>query len=802
MLSWCGSPPGSVPRLADVSAFGLAVPSKTALVTAVLSPAELPVFRSWRCHARRLKLPFAAVSGHVAAHAAVCQAIDSSREETSALVPGEAASGSRSRLWLLARLLEGWPRGWSALFVGIETVLLHPWPGRVILDSAGSDLVLLQAAASRSGSTRSRWQVGGPKQAKKKGQLQQHRRDQQLLPRQLTEQRPYCISGNLSSLHGLRSQAVAFSALWLQPSLAIQELLADAVALLQSKDLPPLLGTGAALEEAMALLHMIVHNLCPEEKHPIELRVVAQSVPGAMLDYGMQIFEPAAQSRAMRKAGHWASAEEHDFSEIVGSWDLVYSNGFRTTYNIFPSGEVYAKGTDGNSSSRVQVLEAGRFRFHIAGGLYRAGKWERLRLRGGPGRMELEHWSSGQGSRLLAVARGFRRSSPGRVSSNSNSGGASCGCPGNSFWCAARASCRPDGESCSLQATSPAPGFNERPVLLPPRRSLRRYGLRNSGKDSLEVELGPGGGLGSKLQMAVAKAASAMRSGRPFHFVGHLGRYSNNSACLQMLGEDVFRHSSWGCLFQYEMPFLRASTSGRRALRLWPPQRRLPQAPVLQAALWRPSPAIQRIFEELAQGIGFDAQKPLLAVHIRRGDKITNIYNKYHPAEAYVGEVLKVARSLGLCAIKDVGCQLFVASDDAEARIQVDAALKALNALDSDSQGAVQLEVIGVAGSETQRRSAVGVEMATAMPADEIALKMTAEVMFDIEMISRATVVVGTLASQITRLGCSVGTAYGTLRAAVALDFELLPDMKDLFKQWGIRVDDVKWQAPSYRVGR
>merc|ERR1711920_571085 len=82
------------------------------------------------------------------------------------------------------------------------------------------------------------------------------------------------------------------------------------------------------------------------------------------------------------------------------------------------------------------------------------------------------------------------------------------------------------------------------------------------------------------------------------------------------------------------------------------------------------------------------------------------------------------------------------------------------------------------------------------MGADVHALEMAAEIMFDIEIISRAKVVVGTLASQVTRLGCGLGVVWGSLESAVALDFELLQDQIQLHAQWGIRVDDVAWLPP------
>eukprot|EP00929_Paragymnodinium_shiwhaense_P011361 TRINITY_DN11695_c2_g1_i4.p1 TRINITY_DN11695_c2_g1~~TRINITY_DN11695_c2_g1_i4.p1 ORF type:complete len:285 (+),score=54.54 TRINITY_DN11695_c2_g1_i4:1176-2030(+) len=283
--------------------------------------------------------------------------------------------------------------------------------------------------------------------------------------------------------------------------------------------------------------------------------------------------------------------------------------------------------------------------------------------------------------------------------------------------------------------------------------------------------------------MAAAKAFALLQRARPWKFSGHLGWYTNNSACLRRLGRKSFSASGWRCHFESEAGaattcHLPAASSKRDG---WAS---------MQAALWRPNAILRRRFQLLAHSIGYDAREGLIALHIRRGDKTTNMYNRYHSAADYVVEAWRHARELQLCT-EEAPCQLFVASDDSAALTEVAEAVKTL-----DDSLASNLRVLGLSGSVSQRESAVGVELALQDFGDQ-AYEMAVEVMFDIEMLSRAAVLVGTLASQVSRLAGSIGVGDGTLRRAVALDIENLDEMRSLFSTWKIRVDDVPWQGPT-----
>ncbi|CAK0821020.1 unnamed protein product [Prorocentrum cordatum] len=84
------------------------------------------------------------------------------------------------------------------------------------------------------------------------------------------------------------------------------------------------------------------------------------------------------------------------------------------------------------------------------------------------------------------------------------------------------------------------------------------------------------------------------------------------------------------------------------------------------------------------------------------------------------------------------------------------------------------------------------------MSGDDAAYDMAMEVLFDIEMLSRARIVVGTLASQVTRVACSLGSARGTLWRAVALDIARGgPARRRPLAQRRLNVTDVAWVAPA-----
>lgn len=307
-----------------------------------------------------------------------------------------------------------------------------------------------------------------------------------------------------------------------------------------------------------------------------------------------------------------------------------------------------------------------------------------------------------------------------------------------------------------------------------------------------DIWLGPtdGGGFGSKLQLAAAHAAKAARLGQSWRFAGHLGWYTNNSGCLQLLGLEEFAKAGWRCHFAPLAP-----VAGREPRRPSCRHRPLPfpRAAVgwgaWQAALLRPNGALRRSFSHLAVHVGYNATRPLLAVHVRRGDKTTNLYNRYHPVKGYVTEALRIAKELHLCPGPVAPCQLFVASDAPEVLGEAREAVRELGA------GGL-LEVIGLSGSVSQRRSGLGVELAREALGAE-AYGMALEVLFDLELLSRARVLVATLASQVARVAASVGRAYGTLMRAVALDAGNLDELRDLFAGFGIRLDDVPWEKPQ-----
>lgn len=154
-------------------------------------------------------------------------------------------------------------------------------------------------------------------------------------------------------------------------------------------------------------------------------------------------------------------------------------------------------------------------------------------------------------------------------------------------------------------------------------------------------------------------------------------------------------------------------------------------------------------------------------------------------------EVLHMARKLHLCQSRLLPCQLFVASDSASSLHEVEVAVH-----EQSHDHDVHVEIIGAAATRSQQKSAVGVELSSLSPGAD-AYAMAVEVLYDIEMLSRAKIIVGTLASQVFRIAASIGIAYDTLLRAVALDIENLPEMHNIFDKLGISVDDVPWYAPE-----
>eukprot|EP00927_Polykrikos_kofoidii_P061359 TRINITY_DN56197_c0_g1_i1.p1 TRINITY_DN56197_c0_g1~~TRINITY_DN56197_c0_g1_i1.p1 ORF type:complete len:864 (-),score=106.70 TRINITY_DN56197_c0_g1_i1:116-2707(-) len=811
--------------------------ASSVLVTAALSVAELPLFFNWRCHARRLRLPFTALSWTKALHEALCASTEVSRQEF-AWRPRRQLD-EVGRLGLVRDFLSTLPTGVAVWYVHVDVVLLRPLPRpgpiRIGRSIVWPDLGVWPAALDP-------WEVGSTLQG-----CQEFRVDH-------------------------AGFSCEFGVFWVRAGNATRDLFARAA---KSRTITPL-GIGADNEEDRRAFFAALRqdfsagSACLACGHgrmlpcPLLVRLLNLVLLGSPFrliwlgsasgSHAVAAYGPfagiKAQVHAMRQRGHWSSLEYGAFTDLVGTWDIKFSHGYQLSYHIDSLGGVSASSTDGTGKGQLEELVAGYFSHRLVG-LHRPGKWERLRvirrssvLRhsviavGGDGQsdddamegeslwLELEHWD---GTRFCCTAHGLRRPLRRHTSAlifakvSVWDGSGTCGCPAKQSWSLEAAACNVDcGDRNDVApawedwhpSLAKSTSFSAKLQQVLPRRVLPSVAIRSftriqrlqrSKRGSVsrvvrvaEVRVGDGGGLASKFQLAVARAAAALRLGRPFRFSGHLGRYTNNTACLQLLGTDGFLRSGWPCLFRREVD-IPSAIEVSHASRMWPRRRSdgVFAARYLQALLWQPSSLMNRRLAVLAKHVGYDRAKGLLAIHVRRGDKVTNFYNRYHSVETYVREALGAARKMKLC--KKAPCQLFVASDSPTAVHEATAVVRAAGSAAGDDFDVA--EVIGLVGTETQRRSDVGVEIATALSGDMAAFAMAAEVVFDIEMLSRASILIGTLASQITRVAASVGYSYGSMLRAVALDLKLLPEMLALFTKWGIRVDDVPWSGPENEGG-
>ncbi|CAE7224199.1 PDE9A [Symbiodinium natans] len=510
---------GVAPNVTEVA--GLGLPRRTALAAVVLHLRDLPLFRSWRCHARRLATPFVAVSGQRAAFAGLCQ--DRQPGELVAFA-GEAPPLPRTRSWLLIRLLQALPK-WNVFYLALDAVWLQPLSGRW---NTESDVVVV-----------GRW----------------HRA---------------CKPRRIGALASPMLPSKILSAVWLRPVPDVLALLEEVVNMMNSSSL---LGLGSLAEESVVFHKVLQRDLAIG-------KVKISYVVGAVTSY--EQFTGRSQVRQLLAAGHWLCAET-EFADVAGTWDMFYHNGFRTTYSVSQKGEVRATRADGSGVGHLQAVEAGRFSHKLLG-IHRPGTWERFRLES-PGRLHLQHWEQ---ETLVSIAKGFRKRHPLLPG---------CGCPEDHVWCvpsvscSAPSACSPQKEEACISASVEAAetGLNRKDARV--RHLLRVSAM--SGWQAKQVPIGVGGGFSSKLQMAVGRAVKAMRFGKHPEFVGHLGRYTNNSECLAFLGEVQFRHSGWACLFKaLPRAFRRWSRTAAQKSRL-----RMLSAGAVQAAAWQPSRLIWSFFD-------------------------------------------------------------------------------------------------------------------------------------------------------------------------------------------------------------
>ena len=164
--------------------------------------------------------------------------------------------------------------------------------------------------------------------------------------------------------------------------------------------------------------------------------------------------------------------------------------------------------------------------------------------------------------------------------------------------------------------------------------------------------------------------------------------------------------------------------------------------------------------------------RPHIALHLRRGDKLTDSKSKQQGSNvsvaAYADAVLQLAMERRrVCGEDAPPADVFIASDSRAAVVEIVELLSAHRSLlvvhtRSDGQP-----------TETQRISdgkPVEIGYAGASLAPALQSSLADEAFLDIHMLSQAPALVGLCMSQVARVALLVGGAGGTLRDAVAMD--------------------------------
>mmetsp|Transcript_4063 Transcript_4063/g.9645 ORF Transcript_4063/g.9645 Transcript_4063/m.9645 type:complete len:797 (+) Transcript_4063:44-2434(+) len=275
-------------------------------------------------------------------------------------------------------------------------------------------------------------------------------------------------------------------------------------------------------------------------------------------------------------------------------------------------------------------------------------------------------------------------------------------------------------------------------------------------------------GFGAAILHIGLAMRKALLHGNRTRIKGHIGTYSRIEYCNKVLGETQYNYCSFTCFFEpisscldgqskVQQNVSQAAEEAIAYLKTLQNQTNsfematdLYQA--LNAYTYRMNPRTLAMVRERSMKVGFDetASHPLVALHIRRGDKIIDKYNRYHTIREYVRPLYSYAAKAAVCnsGSELVTMQVYVASDSLIAFPEVDRHLKHTQA------GNCRFQVIGETGTLSQKKGSAHVEMVRTMLTlnAEDRLEATLEIIFDIYMLSRATFFVGTFFSEPGRL--------------------------------------------------
>lgn len=184
---------------------------------------------------------------------------------------------------------------------------------------------------------------------------------------------------------------------------------------------------------------------------------------------------------------------------------------------------------------------------------------------------------------------------------------------------------------------------------------------QDCGLESEPVSLQPGGGFASKFQMAIGKAVKIFQRGHAVRFVGHFGGYSAIQPCKDALGLDLYKVSSFTCFFQSErwcgkMDSHLGDVAGKDAAAELKGAGKEDLTALFQAAeayFFRFNEATVANFVQRGRPLGLPVPptEVLVGVHVRRGDKVHDPYNRYYTSREYADAIRQASRSLDRTAV-------------------------------------------------------------------------------------------------------------------------------------------------------
>eukprot|EP00928_Gymnodinium_smaydae_P047131 TRINITY_DN31438_c0_g1_i1.p1 TRINITY_DN31438_c0_g1~~TRINITY_DN31438_c0_g1_i1.p1 ORF type:complete len:622 (+),score=137.86 TRINITY_DN31438_c0_g1_i1:214-1866(+) len=540
---------------------------------------------------------------------------------------------------------------------------------------------------------------------------------------------------------------------------------------------------------------------------------------------------------AMSARGRLLAAGSH-FEALVGLWNrsgvLVEVSQRGSAWELSRSqssaagrrgrGHGLDLGAVGGRRFAVARLSSGAFLLRGADGW----SWEKWSP-AGLALAEVEVWDGGRPPTQLTTARWLR----GPVD-DADSGGCAAA--------EADAEAQSTAASAPLTASPPAqaPSKAAAPAALPPwlQRFLRwreapevMAAIRSLQEDcsrcSVAMRFSAGNGLAAKLQLAASQLAKHWGQCQPVRLVGHFGVYSNHSLCA---GKGA------GCLLEAlescpqrgtRRPCAVAALAGAGAScelgRLIADRGFAWAFAAAQRYLLRPAKALWPTLAVLALKaglVGAYGDGPAVAMHVRRGDKVTEVghYHTYIPTDAYIREAVAHAfGSNGVCrhgkrgtldkvpalqsaepagdAASAAQCVVLVASDAEVVFREVELAFK------KAAGGRGRVVVLGLRGSATQAASGVGLQLGALANAGspELAADLASEVLFDILALASARgVIVATVASQVGRVAAGIAHAPEDGQAPaklVALDHFQLHHVRRMFAKYPVPVQE-PWASP------